>query len=123
METISISIPASPEYLKVVRLVVAGLASRLRFTIDDIEDIKIAVDELSAYLTGAQGRDGTLDIGFEMHDDRIEIRGAGNFSAGTKVRTDLTEMSKMILDTVVDEATLDQTDGMPTFSLSKSKRP
>jgi len=122
METISISIPASPEYLKVVRLVVAGLASRLLFTIDDIEDLKIAVDELSAYLTGAQGREGTLDIGFDMHDDRIEIRGTGNFSAGTKVRTDLTEMSKMILETVVDEAALDQSDGMPTFRLTKSKR-
>lgn len=122
METISINIPASPEYLKVVRLVVAGLASRLRFTIDDIEDLKIAVDELSAYLTGAQGREGTLDIGFDMHDDHIEIHGAGHFSAGTKVRTDLTEMSKMILETVVDDASLDQTDGMPTFRLSKSKR-
>lgn len=122
METISINIPASPEYLKVVRLVVAGLASRLGFTIDDIEDLKIAVDELSAYLTGAQGREGTLDIGFDLHDDRIDIRGNGRFTAGTKVRTDLTEMSKMILETVVDEAALEQTDGMPTFRLSKSKR-
>lgn len=122
METISISIPASPEYLKVVRLVVAGLASRLLFTIDDIEDLKIAVDELSAYLTGAQGREGTLDISFDMHDDRIEIRGTGNFSAGTKVRTDLTEMSKRILETVVDQAALDPSDGMPTFRLTKSKR-
>ncbi|MEA2452872.1 MAG: serine/threonine-protein kinase RsbW [Actinomycetota bacterium] len=123
METISVTIPASPEYLKVVRLIVSGLATRLKFTIDDLEDLKIAVDELSAYLTGAQGRDGTLDIGFDLHDDRIEIRGAGHFSAGTKVRTDLTEMSKMILETVVDDAVLEQTDGNPTFRLSKTKRP
>jgi anti-sigma regulatory factor (Ser/Thr protein kinase) len=122
METISINIPASPEYLKVVRLIVSGLASRLGFTIDDIEDLKIGVDELSAYLTGAQGRDGELDIGFDLHEDRIEIRGAGHFSTGTKVRTDLTEMSKMILETVVDEATLEQTDGGPSFRLSKTKR-
>ncbi|HWC15068.1 MAG TPA: hypothetical protein VG929_10845 [Actinomycetota bacterium] len=119
MDTISVSIPASPEYLKVVRLIVSGLASRLRFTIDDIEDLKIAVDELSAYLTGAQGRDGSLQIGFQIYDDRIEISGAGHFSAGTKVRTDLTEMSKMILDTVVDSATLHQTDGVPSFTLTK----
>lgn len=123
METISITIPASPEYLKVVRLIVSGLATRLQFTIDDLEDLKIAVDELSAYLTGAQGRDGTLDIGFDLHDDRIDIRGTGHFSAGTKVRTDLTEMSKMILETVVDDAALEQTDGHPTFRLSKTKRP
>ena len=122
METISVSIPASPEYLKVVRLIASGLASRLGFTIDDIEDLKIAVDELSAYLTGAQGREGTLNIGFDLHDDRIEIRGSGDFSAGTKVRTDLTDMSKMILETVVDDARLEQTDGMPTFRLTKTKK-
>ncbi|MCA1708625.1 MAG: hypothetical protein LC808_37230 [Actinobacteria bacterium] len=123
METISINIPASPEYLKVVRLVVSGLASRLKFTLDDIEDLKIAVDELSAYLTGAQGREGTLDIGFNLHDDRIEITGVGHFSPGTKVRTDLTDMSKMILDTVVDSALLEQTGGHPSFRVSKSKLP
>ena len=122
MDTISIRIPASPEYLQVVRLIVAGLAARLKFTIDDIEDLKIAVDELSAYLTGAQGRDGTLALSFDVHDDRIEIRGEGHFSTGTKVRTDLTEMSQMILDTVVDAATLDQTDGIPTFRLAKTKK-
>lgn len=122
METISVTIPASPEYLKVVRLVASGLASRLGFTIDDIEDLKIAVDELSAYLTGAQGREGTLNIGFDVHEDRIEIRGSGDFSAGTKVRTDLTDMSKMILETVVDDAHLEQTDGSPTFRLSKTKK-
>ena len=122
MDTISVKIPASPEYLKVVRLIVSGLASRLRFTVADIEDLKIAVDELSAYLTGAQGRDGTLDIECDVHNDRIEIRGSGHFSAGTKVRTDLTEMSRKILETVVDEGTLDQTDGVPTFRLVKTRQ-
>ncbi len=122
METVSVNIPASPEYLKVVRLMASGLASRLGFTIDDIEDLKIAVDELSAYLTGAQGREGTLDIAFQIDGDTIEIRGTGNFPAGTKVRTDLTEMSKMILDTVADDARLEQANDAPTFRLSKSKR-
>ena len=122
MDLISIQIPASPEYLNVVRLIASGLASRLKFTIDDIEDLKIAVDELSAYLTGAQGRDGRLDIVFEVHDDRIEIKGSGTFSAGTKVRTELTDLSRMILGSVVDEAALELSDGMPTFKLSKAKR-
>ena len=122
MDNISIQIPASPEYLNVVRLIASGLASRLKFTIDDIEDLKIAVDELSAYLTGAQGRDGRLDIIFEVHDDRIEIKGSGTFSAGTKVRTELTDLSRMILGSVVDDAALELTDGTPTFKLSKAKR-
>jgi serine/threonine-protein kinase RsbW len=122
LDRVSIRIPASPAYLQVVRLIAAGLAARLGFTIDDIEDLKIAVDELSAYLTGAQGRDGTLDIAFVIDADRIEITGAGTFTAGIKVRTELTDFSRQILDTVADSASLHQADGVPTFTLSKAKR-
>ncbi|HEU4480421.1 MAG TPA: anti-sigma regulatory factor [Actinomycetota bacterium] len=123
MDTVSINIPASPVYLRVVRLVAAGLASRLRFTIDEIDDLKIAVDELSAYLTGAQGREGNLEIRFLVYDDRIEIHGLGQLTPGQKVRTELTDMSRMILETLVDSASLEQKDGTPEFVLVKSKAP
>ncbi|MDP9067204.1 MAG: hypothetical protein M3N53_02500 [Actinomycetota bacterium] len=121
MDDISIKIPASPVYLQVVRLVAAGLATRLRFTLDDIEDLKIAVDEMSAYFTGTNGREGTIEVHFTVHHDRLEISGTGTFATGEKVRTDLTEFSRMILDTVADSASLDQTNGTPTFKLVKSK--
>lgn len=122
-ETISIKIPASPEYLQVVRLVAAGLASRLSFTLEDIEDLKIAVDELSAYITGAHGRSGTLAVSFTLHGDRIQIRGTGEYTESYEVRTDLTEFSRMILNTVADLAELSASDGMPAFSVVKSKTP
>ena len=121
MEQVTIKIPATPAYIGVIRLVAAGLATRLRFTIDEIEDLKIAVDELSAYLTGSQGREGDLQLTFTITDDRIEIRGQGLLSPGQKVRTELTDFSRMILDTVVDSATLEQLDGTPTFELAKAK--
>lgn len=120
-ESISIKIPASPEYIQVVRLVAAGLAARLSFTLEDIEDLKIAVDELSAYITGAHGRSGTLAVGFTLHDDRIEIKGTGKYAEDYDVRTDLTEFSRMILETVTDSADLNTSDGMPVFSIVKSK--
>ena len=102
-------------------MVAAGLATRLRFTIDEIEDLKIAVDELSAYLTGSQGREGDLQLTFTISEQSIEIRGEGLLSPGQKVRTELTEFSRMILDTVVDTASLEQTDGSPIFELTKAK--
>lgn len=121
MEQVTIKIPASPAYIGVVRLVAAGLATRLRFTIDEIEDLKIAVDELSAYLTGSQGREGDLQLTFKISEASIEIRGEGLLTPGQKVRTELTDFSRMILDTVVDTASLVQTDGSPVFELSKAK--
>lgn len=122
MDKVSISIPASPQYLQVVRLIAAGLASRLTFTIDEIEDLKIAVDELAAYLTGTQGREGTLEIEFGVGSDRIEIKGTGKFAPGDKIRTELTEFSRQILKTVADDAVLELKDGLPSFSLTKNKQ-
>ena len=121
MDTITVRIPAQPQYVQIARLISAGLAARLGFTIDAIEDLKIAVDELAAYLTGAGGRDGALEFEFNVFDDRIEIRGVGHFARDVKVRTELSEFSRMILDTVTDEASLEHADGMPTFKLVKSK--
>lgn len=121
MDTVSLKIPASPEYLQVVRLIAAGLSARLGFTLEDIEDLKIAVDEMCAYLTGAHGREGSLEVRYEVHADRLEIRGAGQFAPGHKVRSELTDFSRMILTTVVDSASLALADGVPTFILAKSK--
>ena len=123
MDQIAIRIPASPQFVQVVRLVAAGLASRLKFTIDDIEDLKIGVDELCAYLTGSQGREGTLEVRFTIGEDKVEISGRGDLSPGHKVRTELTEFSQMILDTVADSASLVQKDGSPVFHLVKTKAP
>jgi serine/threonine-protein kinase RsbW len=122
VEKVSIRIPADPQYLNVVRLVASGLASRLKFTIDEIEDLKIAVDEMSAYLTGTNGREGTLEISFAIAEDKLQIEGSGDFAPGQKIRTDLTDFSRVILETVVDSATLEQADGSPVFHLTKSKR-
>ena len=41
-------IPADSAYLAVLRTATAGLAARLDFTLDDIEDLRIAVDEACA---------------------------------------------------------------------------
>lgn len=44
-QSIKIHIPSSTEYVRVVRLAVTGVASRMPFSYDDVEDIKLAVSE------------------------------------------------------------------------------
>ena len=43
-------LPADSAYLVVLRTATAGLAARINFTLDDIEDLRIAVDEACAIL-------------------------------------------------------------------------
>ena len=45
---VELRIPADGAFLSVLRTATAGLAARLDFTLDDIEDLRIAVDEACA---------------------------------------------------------------------------
>src|SRR5688500_8363327 len=49
-DVVVLRLPADGAYLSVLRTATAGLASRLDFTLDDIEDLRIAVDEACAML-------------------------------------------------------------------------
>ena len=45
---VELRLPADGAYASVLRTTTAGLAARLDFTIDDIEDLRIAASEASA---------------------------------------------------------------------------
>ncbi|MFH1519502.1 MAG: ATP-binding protein [Candidatus Omnitrophota bacterium] len=55
---VELKIPAKSEYMNVVRLAVAGIGERMGFSVDDIEDIKIAVAEacINSIRHGYQGK-------------------------------------------------------------------
>ncbi|MFC1755014.1 anti-sigma B factor RsbW [Thermoproteota archaeon] len=74
--SINLDIPSISDYVAVARLSVSGVASRLDFPIDDIEDIKIAVSEACtnvvqyAYNDPGQGR---IYLTYNIHPDKLEI--------------------------------------------------
>lgn len=70
---VQIRMPAESAYLSVLRTATAGLAARLDFTLDEIEDLRIAIDEACAMLL-AQAIPGTgLECSFELGADEVTI--------------------------------------------------
>jgi serine/threonine-protein kinase RsbW len=65
--------PADGAYLSVLRTATAGLAARLDFTLDDIEDLRIAVDEACAMLLGQAIPGSDLDCSFALGPDEMSI--------------------------------------------------
>lgn len=49
-DVVSVEVPADVAYVSTLRLTAAGLAARCELTIDDIEDLRLAVDEACALL-------------------------------------------------------------------------
>src|SRR2546425_981063 len=45
-DEVRLAVPATPEFVRLARVTAAGLASRLGFTFDDVDDLRLAIDEL-----------------------------------------------------------------------------
>jgi serine/threonine-protein kinase RsbW len=74
IDTVRLRVPADPAYLAVIRTATAGLAARLDLTLDEIEDLRIAVDEACALLLGHQPHPGAdLTADFTVHPNAIDI--------------------------------------------------
>ncbi|GGA48730.1 serine-protein kinase RsbW [Kroppenstedtia guangzhouensis] len=75
---IVLTIPAEAQYVGVVRLTVSGIANRLGFHYDDIEDIKLAVAEACTNAVDHAYKElecqGRVMVTFRIFGDRLEIR-------------------------------------------------
>ena len=101
-EQVRLTLPTTPHLLRVARLTAAGLAGRLGFSFDEIEDVKIAVDELCFALVGSRGRPGSLTLLYTLDVGSLVIDGAATYE-GSAPELAPTELSSQILAAVVDE--------------------
>lgn len=72
---VELKLPADPHLLRVARVTVASVAAALPFTLHDIEDIRIAVDELAALIIDGCGPDATLELQIEADDASLCVTG------------------------------------------------
>ncbi len=106
--SLHIRLPVDARFAQTLRLAASSIATTADFTLEQIEDLKIAVEE--AFLMSAEREDGPsqVDFGFRLFGDRMEVR-VGELPAdyGDEAPDDGLEQQAyglMILRAVVDEA-------------------
>jgi serine/threonine-protein kinase RsbW len=72
-DVVLLTVPADGGYLGVLRTATAGLAARLHFALDEIEDLRIAVDEACAMLLAQAVPGVDLECEFELTSDTIRV--------------------------------------------------
>jgi serine/threonine-protein kinase RsbW len=70
---VELRIPSRAEWVGVARLAVAGIASRLHFSIEDIEDLKLAVAEACTNCIQHAAESDSVAITCQMFSDKIVI--------------------------------------------------
>lgn len=79
--TVELKIPAKAEWVAVARLAVAAVASRLRFSVDEIEDIKLAIAEACTNCIQHGSAADHIEITSEVMSEEVRVsvrdRGVG----------------------------------------------
>ena len=123
-ERIDLEAPLSGAFQAVIRLIIGGIAERVDFAFEEIDDLQLAVERLLA----EQGQSGKVSLSFEVGEDRIRTRvGPLSESALADALHDANlrpgELTlRRILQTVVDSFGVEEAeDGCIVVRLEKLK--
>ena len=105
---VHVVVPAGPEYLRSLRLVAADAAIRSGFDWEDVEDFRIAVDELCDATMRAA--DHHLHLAIRSLDDKVIAQGSA------LRRSPLVEPGLTVLSTAILTGTSDFFDFSSTLS-------
>ncbi len=109
-DSVVLSVPASPRHAATARVVAASLAADLGFDVDEIDDLRLGINEAVAVLAD----DDTDAASFDRSGDRLEIEFRAVLEPvarldvtvhrpGASARPALDELAERVLAAVVDQ--------------------
>jgi serine/threonine-protein kinase RsbW len=116
---VELRLPADSAYVSVLRTTTAGLAARLDFPIDDIEDLRIAVGEASAMVLPEAAVDTDLTCSFYMSADSLTVE--VGVEASAPVQPDYDSFAWQVLSTLATRAEAESSEGR--FSVRLNMEP
>lgn len=114
---VELRLPADGAYVSVLRTTTAGLAARLDFPIDDIEDLRIAVGEASAMVLPEADPGADLLCRFFMRPGELTVSVGVTFSHPV-ANVDYDSFAWQVLSTLATRAAADTRDGYFSVSLT-----
>ena len=115
---LGLDVPADTRHLQVIRLTAAGAAAEAGLTTDEVEDVKIAVDELCSLLIAAAGGHDRIGLRFESSRSGLTVEADGPSTGVIEVD----DLAHTILAATVDELVVGPEAASGGFRLVKRRR-
>jgi serine/threonine-protein kinase RsbW len=115
-ELVELRIPSRPEWVALARLAAATVANRLRFSIEEIEDVKLAVAEACTAVIAHEEHGEFIDLTCEALADslRVHVRDSGRHGVHAGEAADITfdeariaGLGVFLIRTLMDEVRYD----------------
>ena len=114
---IVLSFPAHATNLRIARLTASSVATDLGFGLEDTEDLRVAVTELSSALVDDHTSDARLELRYRIDGEAVVVEGRRSDVSGPIPELD--PIARELLNVTTDEHRLDAQDGDWTFSVRK----
>ena len=125
MSEVTVKVPAQPDFVHVLRSVVATVAARADLTFDEIDDLRLAVDEACAQLLALAAGEHILTVHITPGD-------AGGLVVVTTIDAEVRAwppegaertLTWQVLAALADDARFEEVDGHPALRLTKTRQP
>ena len=124
-EPVRLHLPADFRYLRLLRLVASSMAADLGFPVDELEEVRVAVDELGSALL-ADGIRGGIDVELSTSRRTLHVRAsaattsAGDGSGGGDLVID--PIARELLVILADDVQVSTEDGRHIIELTRALR-
>lgn len=117
--SVRLSIPARSRYLRLARLTAAGIAGDLGFSLQAIEDLRVAIDEVCALLIDGCDDGAELQLTYEPAGDKLLVEGACPCGGSAP---DIHPVARELLEMTADEYDVQTAADTRTFRLVKHRQ-
>lgn len=118
--TVTLRVPPLADHLALLRTLVAGLAARRDYTLEQVDDLRMAVEEAAVQLL-RHGTGGPLVLHATMQDDTLALE-LSTATRPDKTVFDPSSFSWQILQALTDDLSTTVDDEAATLRLVKHRR-
>lgn len=111
-----LTVPADGAFVYVLRTTAASLASRLEFTVDDVEDLRIAIGEAASLLVAGAAPGADLECVFDL--GRSEAAATLTVASDGPLDIDSDSFAWQVLSTLTASCTRTEDDGHVGIALT-----
>ena len=118
---IDLSLPPDSRYMRLARLMASGVATTCGLPLEEVEDFRIAVDELCATLIEL-GDGQPVHLTFDLAADALVVHATTRSSTARVLDEERLALSRQILEVVTDGYDLTSLDGNVELTARKVLR-
>lgn len=120
MNEIQVAVPAEPDFIHVVRSVTGAVAASFDLPYDEIDDLRIAIDEACSHLLDVRPNDGVLRLAISTEETRIRFLASIEAPDAAWPPPDAHQtLTWQVLAALADDAEFAQTPAGPGIQFSK----